>query len=801
MRINSFFGLILLLIVSSTAFGQDKTVAHLWDHSYEYPDKEIEISHMNADLVIKPYDTLVIGKVAFDFTVLRNGIDSIVFSVQDIQIEKAEIDGKAATFHLKGKDVIIFPPFELQWQNEYKILFQYRAKPKQGLNFVGWNDPKQLKRKQIWAHRPDHWLPYVSAILTVDMAVTVDDNYKVFSNGVREHVVTNKDDTKTWHYKMNHPHPFFSTCLVIGDYDFKTLKTSRGLPVELWYYPDWADHFEPAYRYQTEMFDFFEGEFGFAYPWEIYRQAPVIDYLYGAMETTTSTVYGDFLMVDSAAWYGRNYVNVNAHELAHQWFGNYISHLKTKDVWLTESFATYWAKKFEQHVFGEDYYQQVRNQELLDTHEAARKNNYGVGHARGGRARFYPKGSLVLDMLRDVMGDEEFGLVVQTYLESFPYQVAESDDFLQTIRKVTGRSMEWFFEQWVYRGGEPHYEVSFNVAFDADMKKQTRITVKQIHETNELIGLFKMPIQFEVYYQDGSRDSIVRWIKDQTEEVVIPNPENKEVDFVLFDPNRKIIKNLTFNRTYDQLVSQAMKAKNMIDRYVALLGLREFPIGKKKGDLLRIYGNENFYLTKTEIIGQLAELPAIEIIDLLVSAIHDQDDKVRLSVLRNYKSVPDVLRNDYESLLDDPSYFNVEPALENLCRSFPERCAGYLERTKTLEGWRGRNIRTKWLEIALETGQTGYLQELKDYTSESYEFETRINAMFALKHLNYLDEEVANNMLDGLVYWNYKVRNAARENLRYFYKQNKYHDLINFAILSGTWSEDEMSTFEKTFSN
>jgi len=796
-----FYLFLLLFGAIQNIQAQDKTITYQFDPSYVFQDVEVEISHLKADLKIKPFDTLVLGEATFTFKTLRQHIDSLVFSVPEIKISKITIDGKNASFKMKSDDVVILPPFELGWQKEHQIFFEYIAKPTDGLYFTGWNDPAQIKRKQIWAHRPNHWLPYTAAILTVEMAITVDENLKVFSNGVRESVISNKDKTKTWHYRMNHPHPFFSTCLVIGDYDFKSLKTKRGLPVELWYYPDWSDHFEPTYLYQTQMFDYFEDEFGFNYPWELYRQAPVTDYMYGAMETTTSTVFGDFLMVDERGFMGRNYVNVNAHELAHQWFGNYISHLKTKDVWLTESFATYYAKKFEQSVFGEDYFQNVRNTELLDTYTAAKRNNFGVGHASGGRERFYPKGSLVMDMLRDVMGEEEFKLTIKNYLESFPYQTAETSDFLQIIRKTTGRSMEWFFEEWIYRGGEPVYKVNYKKVTNENGIPETRIYVEQTHETNDLIGLFRMPIDFEVYYKDGSIDRKKQWIQEKFEKVIIPNPDNKEIDFVIFDPNRKIIKKIYFKRSYNELISQALEAKNMIDRYDALLAMRDFSIDLKKSDLLKAWQNETFHLTKSEIIAQLSESWDAGIEDFFAKAITDSDHKVRLAVLQNLPFVPENLRPAYETLLSDSSYINVELALENLCNSFPERVSEYLEQTKNKSGWRGKNIRIKWLEIALENGKIEYFDELKGYSSASYEFETRINAMAAIKRLNLPDEIIIGNMLQALFHWNYKIRNSASENLLYFYKQGANRKMIDHVIYSGKWTPEQLSKFQTIFIN
>ncbi len=779
-------------------FSQEKTITYLWDPSYELQDEEIRITHMDAILSIQPYDTLVEGQVQFNFTSLRDKIDSLVFDVPELKISRINIDDQPAGFRIDGTSAVINPPGNLGWNTDHTISFFYTAKPTGGLYFIGWNDPRQIKRKQIWAHRPSHWLPYHQAVQTVDMAVTVPGDLKVFSNGVRMDVVTNKDDTKTWHYRMNHPNPFFSTCLVIGDYNYKTLETDRGVPLELWYYPDWEDHFDPTYKYQAQMFDFYESEFGVDYPWELYRQAPVIDYMYGAMETTTATIFGDYLMVDARGYLGRNFVNVNAHELAHQWFGNYVSHLKTKDVWLTESFATYWAKKFEQHIFGEDYYQNIRNTELKDTRHAAKRNNYGVGHSRGGRERFYPKGSLVMDMLRDILGDKEFKAVIKFYLEQHPYERVETNDFLQAIRKVTGRSMEWFFEEWIYRGGEPEYRVSYESLTPDSGVHQTRITVEQVQEISALTGLFSMPVNFEVYYTDGSMDSTNQWISLQTEQVSIPNPQQKKIDFVIFDPNRRIIKNVDFLRSYRELAAQALKAPNMIDRYDALLAMRDFPFEQKKQDLLKVYDQESFHLTKGEIIAQLAGQPLDkDVEDLMKEAISDRDDKVHLAVLQHYQQVPEALRADYEKLLNDKSYLNVELALENLCISFPDRYASYLDRTVDETGWRGRNIRIKWLEIAIRNGGEAFMGELKRYASQSFPFETRINAMLALKRLNYLDEALATDIIGGYFHWNFKIHNAARDCLRYFYQQDAWRQIIDQAIDTGGYSAAQKTALEK----
>jgi hypothetical protein len=283
-----------------------------------------------------------------------------------------------------------------------------------------------------------------------------------------------------------------------------------------------------------------------------------------------------------------------------------------------------------------------------------------------------------------------------------------------------------------------------------------------------------MPIGFEVHYTDGSSDSKVQWIREKQEKVSIPNSLGKKIAFVIFDPGRKIIKHVTFNRTYSELIAQLSSAENMIDRYDALLAMKEFKPETKREDLYVRFLKETSVMIRSEIVAQLSSDRHPVTIEILKAAIEDTDDKVRLSVLKNLKSVPAELKAGLEKCLTDPSYLNVELALELLCRSFPSEQSSYLTLTKSEEGWRGKNIRMKWLEIASEQSKK-HLKEIVGYSSESYEFETRINAMNLLKKLNYCNDEVILNLGSGLIHWNYKIKNASLDCLKYFNAQSACH--------------------------
>lgn len=779
--------IMILLVFPAISFSQEKTVTWYADPASIPPDLPITIHHLTAHVDFLPEQNLVKGSAEFTFTPNRMPVDSIVFYTPDFKIKSVEMNNQSVKFHQNGNNLILDVGSNIRFSPD-KDLFQesdtaqhgkgsitivYTATPKAGgIYFIGWRPEEAGKRKQIWAHRPHGWLPYMEGRITMDMFITFDKHYRVFSNGERIEIKENQDGSRTWHYAMKNNHPFFSTALVIGDYEFKTSQTARGVPLEFWYYTGMDDRVPVTYKYTEQMFGFFEKEMGVKYPYPVYREAPVIDYMYGAMETTTSTVFGDYMLIDPSAWWQRNYVNVNAHELAHQWFGNYVSHFVNRDVWLTESFGTYYAKMFEKYIYGEDYYQNIRNDEMFLAFEAAKKNNFPVGGSQGGTQRIYQKGSLVIDMLRDVMGEEGFHQAIKHYLEKYGFKNAETNDFIRCVYESTGKPYNWFFDQWVLRGGEPHYLVSDSVIIDSIGNMGTLVKVSQIQDVNELNGLFKMPITIEVHYKDGTADSRIPWIEKKHHEFVIPNPTKKTVDFVLFDPGRKILKKITYNKTPDQLMAQAVNSKNMIDRYDAWIALRQDTITGKVDALISSFHRETFWLIKSEILGQLLADKSPEVMEIFRQALYDKDANVRKAALKNLNPIPDLLQSAVEGLLCDSSYLNVELALDGLCRSFPSHCEEYLDLTKTMEGWRGKNIRMKWLEIAILSGKKDYLKEVIHYGSPQYEFETRINAFNLLTKLNYSDAETQRYAELAGKHWNNKLSSAAKEYLKQLNRVN-----------------------------
>ena len=215
--------------------------------------------------------------------------------------------------------------------------------------------------------------------------------------------------------------------------------------MDLYYYPDQPQKLDPTYRFSQEMFDFFEQEIGVNYPWPKYSQIPVQEFMYGAMENTTATVFGDFFYTDSRGYLDRKYVGVNAHELAHQWFGDMVTAIAPTHHWLQESFATHYNMMYEKEAFGSDYYDQARRNAQRSALNASTKDLYPIASSDAGSTRWYPKGAVVLQMLKYVVGRDAFNREVKYYLERNPYGNVDSHDLLRAFHETTGECSFCFF--------------------------------------------------------------------------------------------------------------------------------------------------------------------------------------------------------------------------------------------------------------------------------------------------------------------------------------------------------------------
>ncbi|MEP1486903.1 MAG: M1 family metallopeptidase [Algibacter sp.] len=450
----------------------------------------VDFKSGKADLSFKPNGKEVGGHITYTFDILKD-IDSVYIDAKNfIHIEY--LFNENIYHEYDNKHIIIRSDFKKGENHQVDIGFV--TSPKKAMYFIDWEHEKG--NNQIWTQGQgkytSNWLPSIDDMnekIEFDLNITFDNGYEVISNGKLINKQINESIT-TWHYDMQKPMSSYLVALAIGKYCKKVEYSKSGIPLEMYYYPEDSLKVEPTYRYTKQMFDFLEDEIGVPYPWQNYKQVPVKDFLYAGMENTSTTIFSDAFVIDSIAFVDKNYINVNAHELAHQWFGDLVTETSGTHHWLQEGFATYYALLAEREVFGDDYYYwQLYEyaQELLEQRKVG--GSTSLLDPKSSSTTFYKKGAWTLHMLRGQVGDDAFRKGVRNYLLKYQFKNVETDDFIREVEKASGEDLNEFVETWL-ESDELNYHEMEDYFYLTSIEYKGFINSKHENFKNDSLGFF-----------------------------------------------------------------------------------------------------------------------------------------------------------------------------------------------------------------------------------------------------------------------------------------------------------------------
>lgn len=424
----------------------------IWHFSFGQQTESVDFTHAKAHISFGDLSKKEVeGRVVYQFEILKN-TDSIFIDAKHFQSISYILDGQFKDSLYNGNQLIVKHPFKENTTHSIEISFKTR--PKKAMYFIDWDYPNG--NKQIWTQGQgkytSNWLPSFDDMnekVEFDLSISFDKRYQVIANGKLLDKI-DEDNTSTWHYDMQHPMSSYLLALAIGKYSKQVEVSKSGVPLDMYFYPEDSLKFEPTYRYTKHMFNFLEAEIGVPYPWQNYKQIPVKDFLYAGMENTSTTLFSDAFVVDSIGFVDKNYVNVNAHELAHQWFGDLVTETSGTHHWLHEGFATYYALLAERNVFGDDYYYwklYEYAQELFEQDKAGASTS--LLNPKSSSTTFYKKGAWVLHMLREQVGDAAFKTGVKNYLEKHQFKNVETKDFISEVEKTSGLNLSLFVQNYM----------------------------------------------------------------------------------------------------------------------------------------------------------------------------------------------------------------------------------------------------------------------------------------------------------------------------------------------------------------
>ena len=463
----SFFCLLLLLFFSAFVFSQQTEI----------------VDFISVKAVVRPLlkEKKIIANASYTFKILKK-CDSVYLDAKGIFLLKNIKNHKIAVI-LKNKKIWFVSNFKPN--QTYTVSFEYETSPKKALYFLD---------HQIWTQGQgkytSNWLPSIDDMndkIEFDISYIIPSDKTIVANG-KLVAVTDNGNVKKWSFNMEHPMSSYLVSFAVGDFSKKTIVSSSNIHMELYYPTSDSLLIEPTYRYSKRIFDFLENEIGVDYPWQNYKQVPLKDFLYAGMENTSATFFSDAFIVDSIGFVDRNYVNVNAHELAHQWFGNLVTETSSESHWLHEGFASYYALLAEKEVFGEDYYywKLFQSAEQLQSLSEEGKGE-ALNNPKASSLTFYEKGAWALHILREKIGDSIFKKAIKNYIEKYQYKNVRIDDFIIEVEHAYGKELIEYKKDWILQS-----------AFKSEQAYQSLIKSNFINEYFKISALRETPITLKM---------------------------------------------------------------------------------------------------------------------------------------------------------------------------------------------------------------------------------------------------------------------------------------------------------------
>ena len=470
---------------------------------------------------------------------------------------------------------------------QYMVYLDYTAKPDElkvqgsaaisdakGLYFINSDSAVAGKPVQIWTQGETEsssaWFPTIDRPdqkTTDEIAMTVPAKYTTLSNGKLVSQVPAGPGLRTDTWKMDLPHSPYLFMMAVGD--FKIYKdTWRGKEVNYYLEPTYAPYAKQIFGNTPDMLEFYSTRLGVEFPWNKYAQIVCRDYVSGAMENTTATLHGEQVQLTDRELLDREYQgeSVIAHELFHQWFGDYVTTESWSNLTVNESMADFSEALYAQHKYGQD---------ASDAHNYRYLQSYLANPADATKdlVRFhygdkedmfdlvtYQKGGAIVQMLRTYLGDEVFFKGLQKYLTDNKLGNGEAHQLRLAMEAVSGQDLNWFFNQWYFGAGHP--VVSIDYGWDAARKVQT-VTLKQTQEGQ----VFELPMAID-YYVGGKAQRQRVTMTQATQTFTMPlaaKPELVNVDAEKFTVWQK-----TDNKSLAEFAYQYHHAPLYVDRREAL---------------------------------------------------------------------------------------------------------------------------------------------------------------------------------------------------------------------------------------
>ena len=524
-------------------------------------DREVEVRHTRLEVVLDVAAKSLEGTVTHTVRPFEDGTSSFTLDAIDMDIRSVTNGGRRLAFTYDGRRLLLELPRRTPRGTDLDVTINYAASPRIGLYFIGPDEGYPDKPRQVWSQNQDEdgrfWFPcqdFVGFKHSFELIATVPGAWFALSNGVLLSRRENSNGTATFHWRQDKPLATYLATLAAGE--FERIDASRpDLTID--YYVEAADRDdgERTFANTPAMITLFEEVTGTPYPWDKYSQVVVRDFVFGGMENTSATTMTRNIIVDRKAAVDFTSDDLISHELAHMWFGDLLTCRDWSHGWLNESFATYLEMLWDERRRGIDEYRMgaIVNTDLYLGERYRRPIVSNVFHEPIDifDRHLYEKGSVVLHMLRQLVGDDAFFRTVRRYAGANQHKSVLTQDLADAFRSETGRDLSWFFDQWVYRPGHPKLTVGWS--WD-DRSRTATVTVKQTQETKDGAAIFRLPVTIDFITGNGKPVAFPVEVTQPDQAFVFSLPAKP--DLCRFDPHNAVLKEIEFDKQPKELLFQ-----------------------------------------------------------------------------------------------------------------------------------------------------------------------------------------------------------------------------------------------------
>ena len=608
------------------------------------PSREMDVLHLALDITPDFTQRTVSGQATIRFAPIATPKSRL--SLDAVNLDVTSVTGSADIAHWQNTDEQIIIDFQesIPAGQETSVTVTYSARPERGLYFrtpeMGYPEGDMHIWTQGEPSESRHWFPcydFPNEKFTTEITCRVPPDMKVLSNGklVSETRVPGQD-FKAVRWLQDKPHVNYLITLIAGY--FEKIEDRHGdIPLNFWTVPSEIQYAENSFEDTKDMMVYFERITGTPYPWDKYDQVCVLDFHWGGMENTSQTTLNNSTLFTDATEEIRSSQGLVAHELAHQWFGDFVTCKDWSHIWLNEGFATYYEALYDGHKHGPEtfLYRMHSTRQGL----AAQRNDVTPMVRRDFKQptdQFnylaYPKGAFILHMLRSQLGEELFNRCVKTYLERHRFGVVQTQDWVDVLEELSGRSFDLFFDQYVYHAHHPELKVEYR--WDA-AQKLAKLSISQEQDLGETVLLFTVPLTVRFHTASGSQDRVIT-IREKAQDFYFSLEEEPKI--VRIDPEVALLSQIDFKPPSAMLYRQLENEHDMLGRLIAAEQLGE---KKDKGavdELKEALNGDTFWAVRLEASKALRAIGGDEAYAVLRDSLDQPDARVRLRVVRDIAS-------------------------------------------------------------------------------------------------------------------------------------------------------------------